>query len=173
MQIWASSCGFRPFDPGIIILNRTALSSCVLLPDVLYWTYKEGNRKRLPDCIVSCYLQQPSTICGSWRLFPFSLEYLITETNKGNYEYTKLNQIRICNHLIALLSSVWRVFLSLRKRRVAAWLWFPCLYIIILATGRQPYFQYYHLFKKCIAEISSWLFFFYSYKIIKSSSKKV
>ena len=31
-------------------INRSALSSCVLLPDVLYWTYKEGNRKRLPDC---------------------------------------------------------------------------------------------------------------------------
>ena len=34
----------------------------------------------------------------SWRLFPFTLENLIAKTYKGNNEYTKLNQIRICNH---------------------------------------------------------------------------
>lgn len=83
---------------------------------------------------------KPSTIGSSWRLFSFTPENLTAETNKGNNEYTKLNQIRICNHLIALLSFVWRVFLSLRERRVAAWLWFPCLYNIILASDRQPAF---------------------------------
>ena len=39
----------------------------------------------------------------------FTLENLIAKTYKGNNEYTKLNQIRICNHRIALLSFVWRV----------------------------------------------------------------
>ena len=38
----------------------------------------------------------------SWRLFSFTLENLIAETYKGNNEYTKLNQIRICNHRIVL-----------------------------------------------------------------------
>jgi hypothetical protein len=34
---------------------------------------------------------QPSTIRGSWRLFSFVLENLITQTNKGNQQYTKLD----------------------------------------------------------------------------------
>ena len=80
-------------------------SPCVLLPDMLYLRHKEGNR----NCIVDCYLWTAVTIPSSWRLFSFTLENLITKTYKGNNEYTKLNQIRICNHRIALLSFVWRV----------------------------------------------------------------
>lgn len=54
--------------------------------------------------------------CSSWRLFPFTLENLIAKTYKGNNEYTKLKQIRICNHRIALLSFVWRVFYPSQKK---------------------------------------------------------
>ena len=39
----------------------------------------------------------PSTIRGSWRLFSFSPENCIAQSYKGAYEYTHLNQIRICN----------------------------------------------------------------------------
>ena len=69
---------------------------------------KKGNRKRLPDIVTAIYMTAVS-YCSSWRLFSFTLENLIAKTYKGNNEYTKLNQIRICNHRIALLSFVWRV----------------------------------------------------------------
>ena len=76
------------------------------------------------------------------ELFTFTLEHLITETYKGNNEYTKLNHVRICNHRIALLSFVWRVFLSLRSWRVAACFWFPCPYHITALPNRQLYYSH-------------------------------
>ena len=85
---------------------------------------------------------QSSTIRSSWRLSSFSLENLITKTYKGNNEYTKLNHIRICNHRIALLSFVWRVFLSLRSWRVAACFWFPCPYHNTALPNRQLYYSH-------------------------------
>ena len=55
----------------------------------------EGETERL-TLILYCYYEQPSYVV-IWRLFSFTLENLITETYKGNNEYSKLDQVLICN----------------------------------------------------------------------------
>ena len=109
---------------------------------MLYLRHKRETASGYPANINSYYYKQSSTIRGSRRLSSFSLENLITKTYKGNNEYTKLNHIRICNHRIALLSFVWRVFLSLRSWRVAACFWFPCPYHNTALPNRQLYYSH-------------------------------
>lgn len=79
-------------------------------------------------------------MCEMWRLFFCSLENLITKTHKSNNEYTKLNQIRICNHRIALLSSVWRVSSSLLKEGLPPGFGFPYVQCITLSHHVQRKF---------------------------------
>ena len=87
---------------------------------------KPQKRPTLEQFKLNVFQHQPSAIRSSWRLFSFVLEYLITQTDKGNNKYTKLNQVRICNiHWQALLSFVWRVSPSENQRVSRPALWFP------------------------------------------------
>ena len=93
------------FRQGVIF----PLVSCLLV----WYSKEKGKPQKRPTLWIiklNVLQHQPSTIPSSWRLFSFVLENLITKTDKGNNEYTKLNQVRICNiHWQPLLSFVWRV----------------------------------------------------------------
>ena len=55
------------------------------------------TRPTLDNDKVNALQHQPFTIRSSGRLFSFP-EDCITQTYESNNEYTKLDQIRICNH---------------------------------------------------------------------------
>ena len=59
--------------------------------------YLEGGKPEVHGLPQDANLHQPFTIGSSGRLF-FSLEDCVTQPNKGDNEYTKLNQFSICNH---------------------------------------------------------------------------
>lgn len=59
---------------------------------VLWYSKDEKGKAREaahPSIVNSCYINSRH-MCEMWRLFSFSLEQLITQTDKGHNEYTCL-----------------------------------------------------------------------------------